>query len=237
VWGWAVGAAVLLVVLVLLLVDGGGDAPDVTAQVSPGITLAATDTPRKDGVLVTITPVDTPVLEEPTTPSFTPEELPTQTFTPSPTPDRFTSQGDCVAFAPPCDYTVVSLDSFVKIAIKIYGGEDLTPLLMNANRDEQGYRIKLNPGDVIPIPDAELTISDLAKRQYPRCGPNVFPCWYEAKEGDSYDRLATIFYANPAAVKPIQSANWAYDADQPTRIVTPEITPGLLLVLPVVAAP
>jgi hypothetical protein len=30
-------------------------------------------------------------------------------------------------------------------------------------------------GDVIPIPDTELTISDLAKRQYPRCGPNVFP--------------------------------------------------------------
>ena len=107
-------------------------------------------------------------------------------------------------------------------------------MLMNANRDADGYRIKLDPGQVIPIPDPELTISDLAKHAYPRCGPNVFPCWYQAQAGDSYDSLATIFYGKPAAVKAMQNANWAFDASQPTHVVTPVIAPGTLLVLPVV---
>jgi len=234
IWGWAAAAVVLLSLVLVITFAWNGEPPPETPTVTPPPRITETNTPEASAPEITITPGETPVSSDTPTVSLTAVGSPSPTSSPSPTYDPFLSRGDCVDHAPPCDYTVFPLDSFTKIAIKIYGREDLTPLLMNANRDADGYRIKLDPGQVIPIPDPELTISDLAKHAYPRCGPNVFPCWYEAQAGVSYDSLATIFYGKPAAVKAIQNANWAFDASQPTHVVTPVITPGMLMVLPVV---
>lgn len=234
VWGWAAGAVVLFSLLLVIFLAWNGESLPETPIVTPPPRITETNTLEASTPEITITPGETPVSSEPPTVSPAAVGSPSPTSSPSPTHDPFTLRGDCVDYTPPCDYTVFPLDSFTKIAIKIYGREDLTPLLMNANRDADGYRIKLDPGQVIPVPDPELTISDLAKHAYPRCGPNVFPCWYQAQAGDSYDSLATIFYGRPAAVKAIQNANWAFDASQPTHVVTPVIAPGMLLVLPVV---
>jgi phage tail protein X len=252
-FAWAIGAALVIIILIFVMMIMNGNSPKVVdvKQTSNNIGLPALPTNTLEGISK---PTDSIVSNTRSTESMgTPAghtesaepsprpidtteapPIPTKTFEPSPTLDPVSSLGLCTTNLPPCDYLVVPNDSFTLIATKMYGRDSMTPLLLNANRNADGYRPSLRPGDLVFIPDPAFLIEDLARAQYQPCGPNVFPCWYKAVSRDTYESIANTFYGSLNGVQAIQKANWDFDDSQSNPLIVPEIVQDLLLVLPVI---
>jgi hypothetical protein len=133
----------------------------------------------------------------------------------------------CDLASPPCNYTIRSGDNYSSITFRFYGSYEYTPFVMNWNRDDYGYRARLDPGKEILIPKLA---TDLLP-EYPKCGIGQFPCLYTVQEGETYQGIAELIYGNPSAESNITAANWFWDSD--SKIIrTPPLEEGLVLVLP-----
>jgi LysM repeat protein len=136
---------------------------------------------------------------------------------------------------PPCIYSVKTGDSFSQIALDLYGSTKYTPLIMNMNRDDDGTRPTLLPGDELKIPPQELSIEWITRYLYKYCASNNRPCVYKVRNNDTYETIAENYYGKAIYSELMEKNNWisVYDPDNENYVLeTPKLYEDLVIVLP-----
>jgi hypothetical protein len=193
-----------------------------TAVYQPQITVAPTSIPTKRPATLTSVPTQIPV-----TPTPIPTIPPQLGILPQP-------RGSCSNTEPPCTYTVLSGDSFSSIAMQFYGTWEYTPHLLSLNRTREGYRQPIRPGVELLIPALEtISLFEIPILLYPECVEGKFPCWHLVSKNDTYSSIAEYYYGEESYQGLITGANWIYDPSIKEQIISPELTQGLVLVIPV----
>lgn len=139
----------------------------------------------------------------------------------------------------PCMFLVERNDSFIKIATDAYSNPAYGLVILNFNRDEQGYRPFLEIGDLLYLPsraDISNPLEPTFPTTYLECyliteGGKGKPCIYIATAGDTFIRLADKFYGFPEAETCIEEANFLFDPFSENLELITELE-GRTLILP-----
>lgn len=164
--------------------------------------------------LVTETPYPTYTPYSTYTPNPTYTALPTYTFsagvlTPTPVPY-------CPPAEPPCYYEILVADggrTWTGVSIKLYDGSPVySPVLINYNRNQQGFIRPFNPGDEIYAPARDE--SQRIEMPLPVCigDTSNFPCYIIVDREDiSFEDIANTYYGDISFAERIQLNNYVYD--------------------------
>lgn len=201
-----------VVILALVLFSTVGIAQLAQGAIA-GITENPSPTPVPTDEVPTPIPSATPTTIPTGTPTPTSTTIPTSTPTTTPFPECESRDNP----TKPCDWRIVSGsgDSHATVAREAYGDDLHALVVLNYNRDENGYRSSsrgfffLPSDEMAGIPDPTTpTFPD----NYLDCVPfGIKPCLYDTQPRDTYIDIAIEFYGFESAVDCITDANLIYN--------------------------